>query len=366
MKPFKYIIIVFLLKATISYSSDLNTKSIESFKLKIDRLNKQITIKYLETLKNPSDSLNLIDLKKSISIHKFDINGFFLLLDKHHFKKTKDNLSIKVDSIKNLVAKKKDINLFFQKIEDAELKSINVINDFFIKERSKLAPNFRKENNNKRNYNLSNNEDFIFNTILFIVCFLVILILSYTIFKYHKKNKILINEIEIIKKTNQTSINQTHYEKTKVELIKKENEIIDLKNKISRLLERNVSEDFLEIDEKIELNSLSENKITLYFRSPISDGSFSNDHQSNTVEYANTMFKFELEKNRNIAQFEFFGDKNVLDHAINFSELNIQKVCNYQNSKDDFKTQIITIEPGVAELQGDKWIVKQKAKIKFD
>jgi len=56
----------------------------------------------------------------------------------------------------------------------------------------------------------------------------------------------------------------------------------------------------------------------------------------------------------------------VTIHAFNFPEENIEKVSDYLNSMiKGNPNKIITVRKGIVEKKGDKWVLKQKAKLAF-
>lgn len=347
-----------------------------NFKLNIDDFNKNITLKYLKTLNNSNDSLNLIFLQKDLNNQNIDIEHFFKLLDKYNFSKTKCNLSIKIDSIKKKVSQRDNYNSFFYELEKLDLKSLKKIDEYYLIQRKKLAPDFQsafiKSNNVFSEVQLKKKDVNLFDIKSIIILSLFMFIFLF-FFQYQKlKKEFEKQKINFENLNNQFKLTNNNRQDSDIIfrdlnscIIEKDKEIIELKRKLDQIENKQL----LILDSNIiseEIISEQKGKKIKYFKSPISDGTFRNEHQSDVIEFANTMFKFEFLKDEKTAKFEFCGDEKVIRHAINFSELNIEKVCFYTNTKNNFKTQIITIEPGIAELVGDKWIVKQKAKIKFD
>lgn len=372
MKTFKLAILFFIL---LIGQKAFSTEAENQFNSKIDDFNIKITLEYLKTLKNTNDSLNFISLQKDLNNQNIDIEQFFKLLDKYNFSKTKCNLSNKIDSIKK-VSQKDNYNSFFHELEKLNIKSLKIIDQYYLNQMKELAPDFQsaiiKSNNVVSEVLIKKNEVNLFDikSIIILSLFIFILLFFFQHQKlkkeFEKQNKNFENHNNQLKFTNNNrQDSEIIIRDLKSCIVEKDKEIIELKRKLDQIENKqsimldsnNISEDNI---------SEQKGKKIKYFKSPISDGTFRNEHQSDEIEFANTMFKFEFQKDEKTAKFEFCGDEKVIRHAINFSELNIEKVCVYTNTKNNFNTQIITIEPGVAELQGDKWIVTQKAKIKFD
>jgi hypothetical protein len=137
-------------------------------------------------------------------------------------------------------------------------------------------------------------------------------------------------------------------------------EIQDLKDSIKAILDKNTTE---VVPAEPDTNFTGE---VSYLRSPISDGSFLVDHESKTPKFAESMFKLTLNPNNpNEATIEYIGDEKVTRHAINFPELNIEKISDYLNLIENFGGKIITVRKGIVEKKGDKWVLKQRAKLAF-
>jgi hypothetical protein len=378
MKIFKYAVVLFiLLMGQKAFCIEEKNSSENEFTLQIDNFNKVITLQYLNTLNNKIDSVNLIQLRKQVSNENFEINLFFKLLDQYRFSKTKENLSLKIDSIKKIVSNSNNFNLFFHEIENLNLNSLKVIDKYYLAERKRLAPNFQSSipevNRVVHVQQLENQEINLFDIKNIIILILFILIVVYFILNQKLNKKIREQRSKIEDHKNQLkstynnhsdSNNSINNLQSKIKELDKQ--ITDLKIKLEQKEndKTEFNEPIINVIPEVSNPEKIEAKIK-YFKAPISDGSFSKNHQSDTIEFANTMFKFEIQKDEKRAKFEFCGDEKVIKHAINFSDLNIEKVCDYVNTKNNFRTQIINIEPGIVELDGNKWIVKQKAKIKF-
>lgn len=373
MKTFKLALLFFiLLIGQKAFSTEVENQS----NSKIDDFNIKITLEYLKTLNNSNDSLNFISLQKELKNQIVDIEQFFKLLDKYNFSKTKSNLSIKIDSINKKVFKRDNYISFFRELEKLNLKSLKKIDEYYLNQRKKLAPDFKsafiKSNNVVSEVQLKKKDVNLFDIKSIIILSLFILILLFFLQYQKLKKEFEKQKINFENHNNQLKLTNNNRQDSEIIIrdlksciVEKDKEIIELNRKLDQIENKqsimldsnNISEDNI---------SEQKGKKIKYFKSPISDGTFRNEHQSDVIEFATTMFKFEFIKDEKRAKFEFCGDEKVISYAINFSEENIEKVCDYNNSINNFKSQIITIVPGVAELQGDKWIVTQKAKIKFD
>jgi hypothetical protein len=159
-------------------------------------------------------------------------------------------------------------------------------------------------------------------------------------------------------KTNNLSLNNSQFDK----------EINDIENKINALEKQKETEKQKvsgksRVTDKNDVNFKGPVK---YFRGPISDGSFLEEHASNSPEFAQSMFEVVIDENDpKRASFKFQGDEKVIKHAINFPELTIERVSKYLNGEHNFKGEIITVKKGILEKQGDKWVVTEPIQIAF-
>ena len=361
--------ILFLFFYAYLFSQNQKATVNEYFSI-IDDIYKEVTIKYLKTLNSKDDSINFSSLVKEINNKNIEINDFKDLLVKYKFNATKVKLTSKIDSIKYITQDRKDLEVFFYYIDKENLKSLKDVKIFYDSIKEIYIPtiiNEEIESQDKVAEEDKKDDLLKFENILILILAITVLIL---IFKLYN-NKKFISEMNITfnqKEINSKKAKDLIIESNNKDLNQKKQEIKSLNNKIETLNSQ------IELLKKKKKESISEGngfgtssiKKILYFRSPLSDSTFSNDHFCSVEEIANTMFKFELFDNDKSAHFEFHADEKVLNHVLSFPEQNIEKVCDYDNSRNDFKSRIVTLNRGKVRLDGDKWVVTQKAKIKFE
>lgn len=76
-------------------------------------------------------------------------------------------------------------------------------------------------------------------------------------------------------------------------------------------------------------------------------------------------YKFLLKEN-NLAEFEFFNSGNSAKRALNAPDSFLYTACEETEPLNQNANKIITIKPGIAIKQENKWIVKEKAQITYE
>lgn len=107
-------------------------------------------------------------------------------------------------------------------------------------------------------------------------------------------------------------------------------------------------------------------KMEYFFLStPNANGSF--NESSATVSYKEgaSIYKFTKEA-FDKATFRIDEREASVRLAVQYPDKNIDPVCEAMNAYNGKATRIVTREPGSVELQGDKWVLKQKAKISYE
>jgi hypothetical protein len=102
-----------------------------------------------------------------------------------------------------------------------------------------------------------------------------------------------------------------------------------------------------------------------YFSLPMNERIFSNVTRSPVPNIGATFYIFIISADGQTATFDFWNNHIAVEKAINKAHSHIDAACDILNDRDLKATHILTEESGFAELQGDKWIVKTKAKIKY-
>lgn len=104
----------------------------------------------------------------------------------------------------------------------------------------------------------------------------------------------------------------------------------------------------------------------LYFSSPNAEGIFASSHGSTSFQEGKSIYKFvKIASNR--AQFRI-DNRDIATKLALRSLSNITPVCTSENDFNTSFTRITTIKEGIAELEGDKWVVKSnnKAIIRYE
>ena len=102
-----------------------------------------------------------------------------------------------------------------------------------------------------------------------------------------------------------------------------------------------------------------------FLSTPNSDGSFNNSSASLLYKEGASIYKFQNIK-ENQANFKIDEREASTKLAMRFPDKNIDPVCDAVNKFDPNPKSIFTVEPGLAELVGDKWRVITKARIRYE
>ena len=102
-----------------------------------------------------------------------------------------------------------------------------------------------------------------------------------------------------------------------------------------------------------------------FLSTPNSDGSFNNSSANFAFKEGASIYKFQNTKD-NRAQFRIDERDASVKLALNYPDKNIDPVCDALNAFDPRARKIFTVEPGLAELVGDRWRVITKARIRYE
>lgn len=94
------------------------------------------------------------------------------------------------------------------------------------------------------------------------------------------------------------------------------------------------------------------------------ENSFSNNHKSLTKE--NTIYKFSLKPNNTEADYEIHTEGVKIDEIISMVERTIKTGCDEDNNPSNNTRNIKTLSKGIVSLEGDKWVIKRKAIIRYE
>ena len=101
-----------------------------------------------------------------------------------------------------------------------------------------------------------------------------------------------------------------------------------------------------------------------YFSTPEEDGSFKDSSRSEQYRSTASMYKF-MPETPTRATFSFINDASTLHDALNRPDIYLLPVCKPENDRNTKAASIETKVPGIAQLEGDKWVVKQLAVIRY-
>ncbi|MBE7169917.1 MAG: hypothetical protein INR73_04965 [Williamsia sp.] len=80
----------------------------------------------------------------------------------------------------------------------------------------------------------------------------------------------------------------------------------------------------------------------------------------------NTIYKFKVRPNKTEADFEVHTAGAPMQELIGMVQTYIKPACDEENMASQQVRTIVTSQPGLAVLEGDKWIIKKKALIRYE
>ena len=80
----------------------------------------------------------------------------------------------------------------------------------------------------------------------------------------------------------------------------------------------------------------------------------------------NTIYKFRVRPNKTEADFEVHTGGASMQELIGLVQTYIKPACDEENMPSPQVRNIITSQPGLAVLEGDKWIITKKALIRYE
>lgn len=80
----------------------------------------------------------------------------------------------------------------------------------------------------------------------------------------------------------------------------------------------------------------------------------------------NTIYKFKVRPNKTEADFEVHTAGAPMQELIGMVQTYIKPACDEENMPSQQIRTIVTSQPGLAVLEGDKWIIKKKALIRYE
>ncbi len=117
------------------------------------------------------------------------------------------------------------------------------------------------------------------------------------------------------------------------------------------------------IEPQVKKNPLVE---VLYIDSPTRDGNFIESSFSKSFKPTISTYQFTKLENTDQAEFEIIDDSDTIQRALNYYDTLIKLVCDSENGFFPEAKKIVKCKPGVLLKEGDKWIVFQKAIIRYE
>ena len=119
----------------------------------------------------------------------------------------------------------------------------------------------------------------------------------------------------------------------------------------------------VEIDLKLPPKPAEE---VFFMATPSGEKSFDVSAKTESFKATQSLYKFTVASNTNNATFVFQSDDTGIRDSVNSPHIYIEPVCEPQNALNQNARRITTTRPGTAEKRNDKWIVINKAQIKYE
>lgn len=208
-----------------------------------------------------------------------------------------------------------------------------------------------------------------------------ILLLLVVFFIFYKLNGRLSrqrNEIESLKNSpNISGQKQTNlsnhlndrdkdHEKIKIlesKMIEVLNEISKIKQPVDKKSTKEINQQKTEIDKNVVL--LYEASKEFFMGVPY-ENSFTVNSKSETYLLGKAMYKFLIGNTQSEADFEFISDSETIKYIQNNNLEIVRPACVLENSSSPNTIKVVTVKKGKARFQEDKWVIIEKAKIRFE
>lgn len=103
----------------------------------------------------------------------------------------------------------------------------------------------------------------------------------------------------------------------------------------------------------------------IFLSKPNNDGSFNDSSASNVYREGASIYRF-VKTSSNEANFQIDDRESSIQMALQFPDKNILPVCESENEFEPKYSKVKIIEAGQVVLEGGKWYVKIKAKIRYE
>lgn len=205
-------------------------------------------------------------------------------------------------------------------------------------------------------------------TILFLLLIIGIIIFVYTLGKWISDIEGKVKRIE--KNDNSSAIVQPDFQSTN-NTRRLEEKIQKINNRLDRIESSSVSKKETPVSEQpkeviLQAPKKEPETTVFYMATPNAEKTFDIRSKSDVFLPTRSLYKFFVDNSEKKAAFEFHSDESGIRESANSPHLYIEPVCEPQNAQNPNAKKITTIEKGVAENQGDKWVVTKKAKIRYE
>lgn len=369
-----------------------------SFNKKVDYINCSLTDAYISSLVEEKENYDKIkpDLSKNSLDNPVSFESLSKLLKENNFTKTEKSLSSIIDKRKlkywegidnndlisilfnndDLTDKYKDalsdktdqlkkelFDKFQVEVQRTELKKSQPTDTCDLENRVSLLENSLKNDTNNSFWQFSFNIwTFFFSAIFSVIVGAIIFFImrDYNLDLEERINRrVKIRDFELTKE----SLTRTIYD-LESSVKKSSNSVYNLENKFS--CRDNVSN--LTLTPKLIEEKPKELYQQEFFMStPNKDGSFNQSSFSLIFRPTASIYRFVIQSpDNNRASFYFADDEKAVSTAVNYPDTYIDPVCIPENAINYNAKRIITIKPGIAEKDSDKWTVIKKAIIKYE
>ena len=398
---------IIILFSFIFFSINFSTAQVCE-KVDCDAIKNYVNIKIIEeSVKTDPNKSKLEDaFKKNTIDNPFKYSELAIILNSNNFTQTKEKLGDIINSIiipKDLSKDEfasKVMELVASKLSDKQKENCNFkdLNGKLIEEINNYLSEkiidsvVANDSNNIQNENvgydnqLSDNansesikpsffsfSNFNFFTLLGILLPLILFfILLMRINELHKKNDRRKEDIDKIKSpsfSNQNTNNRTQISLSEFEnLLSNSRAFRDFHAAIENLQKQssvNQQQPIVSVNQasnQAPIPSLNTSNI-FYMKFPV-ENYFSDNYKSLTKE--NTIYKFYLKPNKSEAEYEIHTEGVKINEIISMVERTIKTGCDEDNNPSNNTKNIKTLNKGIVSLEGDKWVIKRKALIRYE
>ncbi len=186
--------------------------------------------------------------------------------------------------------------------------------------------------------------------------------------KYNNSN-ICVN-CEELKKKNEELKEENQGLRKELEEFKlnlKTNKYIETKE--TELNEKNNDLDCSKINSEVSHENTKQSHFPdfIFMPGPSIDGCFLETNGSEFFKETVSLYKLRiLNDNPNMANFEFNSDAFGIKNAVSYPDRYLEPICDSINLYNPTAKKIVTVNNGIVEKNGNKWVVLTKAKIKYE